>query len=571
MLRSLYIKNYALIEEFTVTFERGLNIITGETGAGKSIVLGAFGLLIGERAVPDFIRTGADKAIVEAEFDIAGNPNLVKFLAEKEIEPNGDAIVLRREVTTKASSRGYVNDSPASTTLLKELGNYLVDLHGQHEHQSLLHPHHHIRMLDEFGGLVADVERYQVERTVLLSLVSELRELKSREAKLSEEHDLYEFQLQEILTIDPEADEDTKIEQELLVLENAEELRDSALKIHEALYEIDGSAYERLGLVKEQLTKLRDIDATLTEPLTEAQSALAIVAELSTWISRYAERVELDPEKLDGFRDRAHQIQRLKKKFGGTLDAVLLKKSELEAKLSFEEEFDAIISEKQREIEKRRTALAGIAKKLSKARAKVSEQIGPQIVEILKTLGIEHSAFEVKIERAVASESSDIALAINGTNFAANSRGVDDIEFFISTNAGEKPKPLARVASGGEISRIMLALKTILAKSDKLPLLVFDEIDIGISGRVAQRVGRAMKNLAADHQIISITHLAQIAAFGDAHFLAEKLSDKGSTSSRLRRLSEKEHAEEVARLISGAEVSRSSLQNARALIDEAMG
>ena len=574
MLRSLYIKNYALIEEFTVTFERGLNIITGETGAGKSIVLGAFGLLIGERAVPDYIRTGADKAIVEAEFDITGNPSLSKFLAEKEIEPNGDAIILRREVTTKGSSRGYINDSPASAALLKELGNYLVDLHGQHEHQSLLHPQHHIRMLDEFGGLTSDVARNQSERTELMDLMADIRELKSRETRLSEEHDLYEFQLQEILTVDPVAGEDAKIEQELLVLENSEELRDSAMKIHEALYEIDGSAYERLGLVKEQLSKLREIDTSLTEPLAEAHSALAIVAELSTWMGRYAERVELDPEKLDGLRDRAQQIQRLKKKFGGTLAAVLAKKAELEAKLSFEEEFDAIIAAKQREIEKRRTALATIAKRLSKSRAKVAEQIGPQIVEILKTLGIEHSKFEVSITQSDPSDRSDVSevvLEIDGKNCVANSRGVDEIEFFISTNAGEKSKPLARVASGGEISRIMLALKTILAKSDKLPLLVFDEIDIGISGRVAQRVGRAMKNLSADHQIISITHLAQIAAFGEAHFLAEKLSAKGSTSSRLRRLSEKEHAEEVARLISGVEVSKSSLQNARALIEEAMG
>jgi DNA repair protein RecN (Recombination protein N) len=571
VLRSLYIKNYALIEEFTVTFERGLNIITGETGAGKSIVLGAFGLLIGERAASDLIRAGADKAIVEAEFDIAGNPSLRKFFEEKEIDCPGDSLIIRREVTQRGTSRGFVNDSPASTSLLKSLGDYLVDLHGQHEHQSLLHAQRHIVMLDDFASLGQVVSEYQALRTHLQQLVSEISELRAREAKLREEHDLYEFQLREILSVDPAPDEDARIEQELRVLENAEELRSGAQEIHDALYVADGSAYEKLGEVKEQLARLRTFDASLEEPLKEAQSALAIVSELSNWIGRYAERVELDPERLASLRQRAQGIQRLKKKFGGTLEAVLTRKSELESKLSFEEEFEEMISKKQSELQKRSGELAVIAEKLSKARTKAARKLEPQIVAVLKDLGIESSKFEVQIRQTEAKEGDRIPLDISGRKLAANARGVDEIEFYISTNAGEKPKPLARVASGGEISRIMLALKTILAKNDKLPLLVFDEIDIGISGRVAQRVGRAMKALAGDHQIIAITHLAQIAAFAQAHYQAEKRTVKGSTTSLLQRLTDAEHAEEVARLISGAEVSDSSLKNARALIEEAMG
>lgn len=570
MLRSLYIKNYALIEEFTVEFDRGLNIITGETGAGKSIVLGAFSLLIGERASSEVVRHGADKAVVEAEFDITGNPRLKKYLAEKEIEYTNELLIVRREVSFKGTSRGYINDSPASAQILKELGGFLVDLHGQHEHQSLLRAEHHIEMLDDFGGLEPLVEEYQSVRSRILRLDREIQDLLLREAKLREDHDLFEFQLNEILAVGPQDGEDEKIDAELKILENAEELRDTATEIHNELYEEENSAYEKLGNVKEQLERLRKIDSSLEEPLREAQSALAIVAELSKYIGRYAERVELEPEKLATLRDRAQRIQRLKKKYGGTLATVLAKRVELESKLSFEENFNHVVESKRVELETLRVELGELAEQLQIARRNLSRTLEPEIVAVLKELGIEHGSFQVQsTSREVERIDGPIAVRVGKQSLLANSRGIDNIEFFISTNAGESMKPLVRVASGGEISRIMLALKTILAKNDKLPLLVFDEIDVGISGRIAQRVGRAMRNLAGDHQIIAITHLAQIAAFADAHYLVEKTTSNGTTSSRLRRLTDAEHVEEVARLISGDLVSESSLENARVLIHEA--
>ncbi len=569
MLRSLFIKNYALIEEFSVEFEHGLNIITGETGAGKSIVLGAFGLLIGDRADPSSIRAGVDKAVVEAEFDIAGNPNLLKFLEAEAIEHESNTLIIRREISRRGSSRGFINDSPATVHVLSNLSEYLVDLHGQHEHQSLLHAKHHIRMLDEFGGLNGMVEEYSSKRSDWIALNNEIAELRSREARLREEHDLFEFQLQEILAVNPEAGEEESIETRLRVLENAEELRNAAVQIHGILYEDEGSAIEKLGVAKEQLAKLATIEPALEEPLREARSALAVLSELSKWIANYSERIELDPQELEHLRDRAQKIQRLKKKFGGSLAAVLEKKAELESKLSFESAFDEIIASKTKESAALRNELSGLAGKLSKERAALAKKLEPQIAEILKELGIEQAKFKVENSRATADKADPMALTVEAKSYACNARGIDTIEFFISTNAGEEPKPLAKVASGGEISRIMLALKTVLAKTDRLPLLVFDEIDIGISGRVAQRVGRAMKRLAEDHQIIAITHLAQIAACGNAHFVAEKTVQKGVTSSRLRRLTNEEHIEEVAKLISGDSLSKSSLDNARTLIEEA--
>ena len=570
MLVSLHIQNYALIDEFTVNFDRGLNIITGETGAGKSIVLGAFGLLIGDRASSDMLRRGADKAVVEAEFEITGNPRLKNYLAEKEIECDGDSLLIRREVSSRGTSRGFVNDTPASAQILKELGGYLVDLHGQHEHQSLLRAEHHITMLDGFGSVGLAVEEYQSLRTRLLRVSREIGELKLRESKLTEEHDLYEFQYNEIVLVDPHEGEDTEIENELRILENSEELRDTASQIHSLLYEEDGSAFEKLGSVKEQLEHLQKIDHSLEEPLAEAKSALAIIGELSKWFGGYAERVELDPERLAKLRDRSQRIQRLKKKYGGTLETVLERKLELSGKLSFEENFQQTIQAKHAELERLRSELGKLAEGLSKSRRELSKKLEPRIVAELKDLGIEHAAFRVEIVSKEVEQSGDsLTVIVNGRSLVANSRGVDDIEFYISANAGESPKPLAKVASGGEISRIMLAIKTVLAKNDRLPLLVFDEIDIGISGRVAQRVGRAMKALSADHQIIAITHLAQIAAFANTHYVAEKQTIKGTTVSLLRQLTEAEHAKEVARLISGDVVSESSLENARTLIEEA--
>ncbi|HEX5317109.1 MAG TPA: DNA repair protein RecN [Candidatus Kapabacteria bacterium] len=571
LLRSLYIKNYALIEEFSVIFERGLNIITGETGAGKSIVLGAFGLLIGDRATPGAIREGAEKAIVEADFDIAGNPSLLAFFAANEIECEDDTLLIRREVSKRGTSRGFINDSPASTQLLKELSEFLVDLHGQHEHQSLLHARNHIRMLDDYAGLGTVVAEFQVLRITLVEIRDEIASMKVREARSREEHDLYAFQLEEILSVDPTEGEDDAIEGKLRVLENAEELQNAASEIQELIYEGEGSVTEKLGFIKEQLARLSSVDTSLTEPLTEARSALAIVTELSRWIREYAERISLDPESLAALRSRAQKLVRLKKKFGGTLDAVLRKKLELEEKLSFENEVEQQIAAKEKQMSELRAECARIAAKLSKARGEYGRKLEPQIVEVLRTLGIEHGKFSVEITSNRTESSDPLALTIGKESLVANMRGVDSVEFYISTNAGEPSKPLARVASGGEISRIMLALKTILAKSDRLPLLIFDEIDIGISGRVAQRVGQAMKRLSEDHQIISITHLAQIAACAEAHFVAEKSTIKGVTSSRLRRISDSEHVEEVARLISGDVLSKGSLENARSLISEAEG
>lgn len=570
MLRSLFIKNYALIEEMSVQFERGLNIITGETGAGKSIILDAFGLLIGERASNDVVRHGATKAIVEAEFELEGNPKLAAFLKQHELEGENGLMLIRREVQSKGSSRGFINDTPASTQLLKELGDHIVDLHGQHEHQSLLRTDGHIVLLDEFGGLELLVDDFREVRSEFNSLKKQLDDLRSREARLKEERELYEYQLAEIVAVDPLPNEDQEIEEELKKLENAEELTDAANELHELLYDTDGSAYEKLNDAKARLEKLLKFDPTLEEQLKEIRSSIASVEELSRYFNRYPDRLLYEPKRLTELRERIQSITRLKKKYGnGSLAAVIEKRRDLEEKL----EPGASVEERKLEIEKQLRSLSTKASKISteltKKRKAIAKQLEPEIASVLKRLGIEHSRFEARFTSAPMDGSKEVPLIINdGVALQANARGADDVEFYLSTNAGESPKPLTKVASGGEISRIMLALKTVLAKSDRLPLMIFDEIDVGVSGRVAQAVGRAMKELGAQHQIIAITHLAQIAAFSDAHYLVEKQTRSGMTFSNLNKLSDERHIEEVARLIAGADLSESSLLAARELISE---
>jgi len=572
MLRSLYIKNYALIAEMTTQFTQGLNIITGETGAGKSIVLGAFGLLIGDRASSDVVRTGADKAVVEAEFNIEGNPRLAALLKEREIEVEQDVLIIRREVLARGTGRGFINDTPATAQLLRELSQYLVDLHGQHEHQSLLRTEGHIHLLDDYGGLTKFVEKFQFARAAFLENQSEIEALLAKDRRLREEGDLIQFQLEEIRAVSPKANEDTEIENELRVLENAEELRTGATELHDLLYGDEGSAFENLSKAKQQLEQFGKIDSALAEQLPELTGALASIRELARFLSEYSERIEFDPGRLDGLRQRALAINRLKRKYGKVLSEVIAKERELSSKIGEGEDLAELIAQK----EKLRTGLQANASSaaiaLSTARKQSAKKLAPQVSSVLKELGIEHSIFEVRFAtRELPSDQlSTTPVCVEGKPVQSHSRGMDSVEFYLSTNIGDPPKPLAQVASGGEVSRIMLALKTLLAKSDKLPLMVFDEIDVGVSGRVAQKVGRTMKHLAKEHQIIAITHLSQIAAFADAHFHVEKKVENKSTTSQLRRLSDEEHVQEVARLIAGSDISKGSLEAAKELISEAL-
>ena len=572
MLTSLQIRNYALIEELSVPFSSGLVIITGETGAGKSIIIDALGLVLGERASSEAVRTGADKAIVEGIFDVTGNARVTELLQANELD-TADELIVRREVSAKGQSRCFINDSPVTLALLKQTGELLVDLHGQHEHQSLLRVDTHCGMVDDFGGLDGMVREYRESFQTLKALAAEVAGLRDREQQLREKRDFCLFQAQEIDAVAPQAGEEERLETDLRILENSEKLHTATADLHTALYEGDRSAHDLLVIARNQLHTLAAIDPQFADAARECASAAAIVNELAKFIQGYNARVEFAPDRLEELRDRLGRIAFLKKKYGGSIETVIAHREAIGRDLELADNFDGVLQKLQKDLDAARAACALRAERLSLKRHEVGKKIDKAIVQELGKLGITHARFTTHIDqtaiengRGTKTPLPEDAVLRGKTAVRLNARGYDDVEFYISTNAGEDEKPLTKVASGGEISRIMLALKSILARTDRLPVLIFDEIDVGVSGRIAQAVGASMKSLAGFHQVIAITHLPQIAGFADTHFVVTKQEHNGRASTSLRHLTLDEQVREVARLMSGAEVTEAGLAGARELM-----
>ena len=584
MLKSLYIKNYALIEEIRVDFRAGLNIITGETGAGKSILIDALGLILGERATSDDVRKGEDKAIVEGVFGVAEHKRMQALLKANEFDP-GDELLLRREVSAKGQSRCFINDTPAPLTVMKEAGELLVDLHGQHEHQSLLRTATHIDFLDDFGGLDGLVEEYRTAYAALKLLFEQLDELSQKERQLKEKRDLYEFQLKEIDAVSPQPGEEDGLEAELKILENSEKLFEATSQMHQMLYEGEHALYGQLVLVRNQLENLAEIDKSFEDIKKECASAAAIISEVTKFIQAYNAKVEFNPERLEHIRERLGQLSLLKKKYGGSVDSIIEQRERIAGEFRLAENFEAELKKLEVEIDRARKSCSDAAQRLSTKRQELTGKINKAVVSELGKLGIQNGKFDVTIAtEPMGSKNGEEAkkrafVKLGREYYEATPKGIDKVEFYISTNAGEDPKPLAKVASGGEISRIMLALKTILAKSERLPLLIFDEIDVGVSGRIAQAVGNSLKALSQFHQVIAITHLPQIAGLGDTHFVVEKMEEKKPakqmagrrTTTRMRALELEDRVEEVAKLMSGAEVTEAGLEGARELMGMGKG
>ena len=567
MLRSLVIRDYALIERLEVEFDSGLNIITGETGAGKSILLGALKLLLGERASTEALRTGAKKAVVEGVFDNADEGRLPALLDEHEIDPSeGGNLVIRREISARGS-RAFVNDTPATLDVLREVASNTIDLHGQHEHQSLLRTETHVELLDNFGGLGGLVSTYQAAYRGVAALQAERADLVRREKELQKQKELYGFQIEEIDAADLRPGEADALEAERRVLENAEHLYEATAELYAQISESDDALYDRLVLVRNQLQDLARIDSAFDETLSDVRSAEIALKEATQFLQGYNAEIEFNPERLDEIRERMGEIDYLERKYGGTSEAVLAYRADIGKTYDLAKDFEGAISKLDGQIEDAQETLSQAAYRLSQKRHEVAERIEAAVAVELATLGMPHARFVVQFDYQ-DDDAGWITLGdAQGRRVTAFPVGADLVEFHLSANLGEDPKPLVKVASGGEVSRIMLALKAILAKSERLPILVFDEIDTGISGPIARRAGESMHRLAQFHQIIAITHLPQIASLGDVHFEVEKLVEDGRTRTRIRRLDEAERAEAVASLLSGDAVSEAALQSARELIE----
>lgn len=566
MIKSLFVKNYALLDDVHVNFKEGLNILTGETGAGKSILIGALNTVLGEKAGFDTIRDGAQKAIIEVIFSTEGSYEVQNLLKEMDLDQDGFELILRREINKSGRTRSFVNDTPVSVLILERIGEFLVDLHGQHEHQSLLKVNKHLKFLDHFGGLTELVTEVENQYYQIKEKKKYLEDLQYQASLSKEKKEAYEFQIKEIEAVDPKEGEEEELTKEENLLQNSERLYLLSSEAYQKLYEQEGSAYELLAQAAEQLEELKQIDNNQASLSDECESAKIIVDEMAKILQQYSSNIEFNPDRLQEIRERLNLFSGLKKKYGRSIEEIIKYKERLGKNLAEYENFDATINQAKEDLENRRIALSKFCKKLSDERQAKTKILEKMIIEYLAHLGMQRAIFKVNIRQT---PDGDGLISLKGQRFKVTAKGMDDVEFFIAVNPGSDARPLVKVASGGEISRIMLALKSAQAESDRLPVMIFDEIDSGVSGRIAQAVGRSLKKLSKNHQILCITHLPQIASMGDTHYIVEKIFEGEQTRTAIRKLSEKERAIAVAKLLGGEKISETHIKSAEQLISEA--
>jgi DNA repair protein RecN (Recombination protein N) len=552
VLSEIRIKNYAVIEDLGLQLEPGLVGLTGETGAGKSIIVGALSLVLGERATADVIRAGEDRAVVEAAFDISGRADLLQRCEDAGIEAGEGWLVLKREVVAGGRSRAWINGSPATAALTGEFGRALVDLHGQHEHQTLLHAGPQREILDDYGGSATLAKQLHALWGRLNDTRRKRGEVEARRARTEERVEYLRHQVDEIEGAGlQELDEDLRLAEEEKRLAHGEELLERAGGLHDQLYSAEDAIYERLGRLRRELEALGKIDPRAETEFTELlETAYYSLEELGERLGSYRASIDLDPSRLDNVRGRIDTLYRLKSKYGPTLEDVA------EAGKRAREELDALdladfeLEELGRQEEELSAQLGELAARLSAARSKAARSLAAEVNEILPELGMPDGRLEVALEKRPEIQSS----------------GAEDVEFRVTLNKGFEPRSLARVASGGELSRVMLALKTILAKLDRTPTLIFDEIDAGIGGIVGQKVAERLQTVAGHHQVFVITHLPQIAALADHHLLVTKESKGKKTRTRVSELQGDDRVRDLARMLGGDPERGESLDHARALL-----
>ncbi|MDH4161506.1 MAG: DNA repair protein RecN [Nitrospirota bacterium] len=565
MLKELNIKNFAIIDQLRVEFGPGLNVFTGETGAGKSIVVDALNLALGERASGDLIRTGAQEAVVEAAFELNSHaPTAIgRILSEQGIEMNeGDDLIVRRILAASGKNKVYINGSLANLATLAAIGAHLADIHGQHEHQSLLSLEQQMEMLDSFGNLLKLRSAFGELFIGLRTLREELSGLEAGEREKAQREDLLRYQVNEIEAARLKPGEDEELLAEQRVLANAEKLGGLAQAADQVLYSSEGSA---LAGLKRAITSIRDIvaiDPTLSPTLEMLESGKAQLEEAAREVATYADRVEFDPARLESIGDRLDLIQKLKKKYGATLAEIIAFGETAAAELEKIERSGEEMDRLRKEIAGLKDQITVKAAELTKKRAAAARELEKKVETELGHLGMKKTTFAVRIEQEAGDDTAD--------GHKAGPRGADRIEFLISANPGEEPRSLAKIASGGELSRIMLALKTILVEGDPIPTLVFDEVDAGIGGAVAEEVGRKLKRIAGKRQVFCITHLAQIASMASSHYGVAKAVKKDRTSTEVRLLEQRERIDEVARMLGGKTITDATIKHAQEMIERGM-
>jgi DNA repair protein RecN (Recombination protein N) len=550
MLEKLHIKNFALIDELEIRFKAGLNVLTGETGAGKSIIFEAINFVLGEKADKDQIKTGTDAAEVTAVFSVE-DEFVISRLAESDVRPDDEkCVLLERSFNTDGKSNCKINGKTVTVGMLKEVGEYLVDIHGQYDHQSLLKNDSQLVLLDRLcGDKVAEnlekiKERYKGFKETLKMLEDMNCDDADREAKI----DLYKFQINEIKMADLKPNEEEELNEKRDIIANGVKLKKFSDEALDILYRNESnSASDKIAQALETVGNITKVDATQASVEESLEGIAAQLEGVIEKLRNYSDTIESDPRELDEIEIRLQLIYELKKKYGSTIEEVNAFVDKAEEKLAFIENSAELLMEYQIRKEADERIINKLADEVSEVRHSEASMLGKQIEDVLYDLGMINAVFNVSVTPADS----------------LNERGKDKVEFLISANLGEEPKPLNKIASGGEMSRVMLALKVILADVDKIGTFIFDEIDTGISGRTAQRVAEKMTKLAKSHQILCITHLPQIAAMADNHYLIDKVSGDNGTTTLVTELNESEIEDELARLIGGARITDATLSAAR--------
>jgi DNA repair protein RecN (Recombination protein N) len=564
MLLELRVENYAVIDQVAVEFAPGLNLLTGETGAGKSILIDSLALLLGDKASTDVIRHGADKATIACVFEIDGPAakRIAHTLEENGIDSEDGQLILRREISASGKGRVFVNNQPASVTVLRQLAPDLASIHAQNETILAFDAAARLEILDQYAAVNAES---------VAAAYQKVRDLRSRIADLERDEqdrlrlvDLWSFQSKEIESAKLQPGEDEKLEAEKRVLANSEKLYSAAMSSYDALYEGAANANALLKSAERQLEELARYDEKFSEQVSALASARATVEDISATVRDYAEKIDASPERLAAIEDRLATIDRLKRKYGNTVEEIVTFGDDVKRKLNEIENRDQVLADLRKELASASSAYLKEARAVSKLRFDAAK----------------------KLERLVETEINDLAMKakfkieVSGSDEEGNwsASGFDTVTYLIATNAGDPLQPIERIASGGELSRVMLALKSCVAqppsaviknghkKSAAIHTMVFDEIDTGIGGRAAEAVGKKLKELARHNQVLCITHLPQIASFADHHLVIEKRESAGRTRTTIRQLEAKERTEEIARMLSGAQITQASLKNAEQLL-----
>lgn len=553
MLSELSIKNFAIIEALSISFDKGLTVLSGETGAGKSIIIDAIHLLVGGRGSAEFVRHGEDKAEIEGLFQIDQESHpLFQKVQEFGIDVEEGMLILRRDISKSGKSVCRINGKLVTISTLREVGAALVDIHGQHEHQELMDETRHLSLLDQFGGEEVEeayqeyVEIYQRYEKILKSI----KHLSENEQQVAHRLDLLSFQLEEIQNADLKLHEDEELLEERRKLSNFEKLHE-AINISYSALQGDNKGLDWLGLATNHLEDAASIDSKYQEASNAVSNSFYALEDVVRTLRNELDILEFDPERLNQIEDRLNEINQLKRKYGKTIEDILEYGAKIEEELETLQNKETHIEKLQHELSAIKKDLALEARELSKIRQKFAGQLTKLILHELKELYMEKTIFEVRFY----SDYDHFTLA-----------GSDKIEFYISTNPGEPLKPLSKIASGGELSRIMLALKSIFSKHQGITSIIFDEVDTGVSGRVAQAIAEKIYKVSVGSQVLCISHLPQVAAMADTHlFIAKKITD-GRTRTSMKILDENEKIREIGRMISGVEITDLTKEHARELL-----